>query len=520
VTVAVGVYYPVVTTALKVLACHTSYQCVFDGGCWAAPSASFVAAAYLAALVLLVYGLAFPLCVFAVLARRQSVLRRIFLGSAYAGTYTDDGDADEDASAADTADASCVASRIASVLRGLLRRRAETVPDPTPDAIAPAAGSGPAATPADASSSSAPPPATDDAAVSPNEYARFQETDQSVLSQLYADAKFAALSFTTVAQFGRVLLIVPPVVADSGSLAQMACIVAGEVFFFALVVLRDPFVSLWLKIIHLLGAVHQLVIVSLQTYVLAVSHERDISAAAGSAMAAVTTMYVAVVVAIIAVMVLGEFFETHRNKAALRDVLARVRFTSLQDSPLLLLPAVDGPLALQPIAVDDDDDVAAAEFSDLGGSEVDDHFAFSMSPAKASVRRPTMKDSSSGSSSASDGDSVITTELHRSLKKRRQQQTERILQVPDASVPVPPSPSTNAGDDDDVEPVLSPDGETAEPAGISSTSAIVTIAAPTSAQQRHGAMPTPSPWERHKQRTAEYVRRRHLQLLAGGRPLK
>jgi hypothetical protein len=84
-------------------------------------------------------------------------------------------------------------------------------------------------------------------------------------------------------------------------------------------------------------------------------------------MIATTSAYAVCVLSIIGFMFLNEFVSVRAARMRLRDVLARVRFTSLQDSPLLLLPAVDGPLALQPITEDDEDG-----FSELGGTDAGD----------------------------------------------------------------------------------------------------------------------------------------------------
>jgi hypothetical protein len=386
ITVAIAVYYPVVTTALMVLACHPTYQCVFDG-CWTNPSADFISAAYLAALTLLLFGAGLPVAMFLLLRRRGRVLEQVFLGPCYNGAYAQEGDATVADRMPDEVGASMLGRCLRHVVGWLEKTKCASRMTRTPVSLDGVGATDDAREHGDSVRPEA--SAARDtivaflkrylstyrgkvtagecsAQVSGDEYARFQESDESVLAQLYADSRFESMAFTTVSQFGRVVFLIPPIVATPGSLEQIESIVAGEVVFFAIVMWKDPFVSVWLKGLNLVGTINQLVVVGLQAYTVGVSYERDVSNMTGVGMAVTTALYLVIVVVVIGIMFIGEWVSEWRNKRLLARVLARCGFTSLRESALFALPIRPGPMAA--------DIVTENDLSDLGGSDVDSDF--------------------------------------------------------------------------------------------------------------------------------------------------
>jgi len=198
------------------------------------------------------------------------------------------------------------------------------------------------------------------------EFGRFSDTDRSVLAHIYGNVKFDAVPFVTVTVFGRVVLLVPPLVLAPGTLAQIATIAAGEILFFGLLVWRDPFLSDWLKAINIIGSVHQMVIIALQAYTIGVSYEKDVSAQTGTAMVATTAVYLFVVLGLLAFLLCGEFVHERFRKRHLSALLRRIGFTHLQQCPLVIVPGEAGTVQTTTIGPDD--------LSDLGGSDVDSDF--------------------------------------------------------------------------------------------------------------------------------------------------
>jgi hypothetical protein len=86
VTVALGTYIPVMRTAVMMLSCHPLYQCVFPG-CYRKPTQEYVASVYLAALLVLVFGVGFPFGLYHVLRRRLGVMADVFASPFYLGKF-------------------------------------------------------------------------------------------------------------------------------------------------------------------------------------------------------------------------------------------------------------------------------------------------------------------------------------------------------------------------------------------------------------------------------------------------
>jgi hypothetical protein len=85
-------YTPFMKTALSILACDPFYQCQFTH-CWEAPDRLFILAAYLCFVIVIFYGLGFPLCMVLLLRRRRQMLHEIFFSDVYEGRFEDPSEA-------------------------------------------------------------------------------------------------------------------------------------------------------------------------------------------------------------------------------------------------------------------------------------------------------------------------------------------------------------------------------------------------------------------------------------------
>jgi hypothetical protein len=85
-------YTPFMKTALSILACDPFYQCQFTQ-CWEAPDRLFILAAYLCFVIVIFYGMGFPLCMALLLRRRKHMLHEIFFSDVYEGRFEDPSEA-------------------------------------------------------------------------------------------------------------------------------------------------------------------------------------------------------------------------------------------------------------------------------------------------------------------------------------------------------------------------------------------------------------------------------------------
>ncbi len=81
-------YTPFMKTALSILACDPYYQCEFRR-CWEGPDRLFILAAYLCLVIVVFYGIGFPLCMTFLLHRRKQMLDEIFFSESLNCRYLD-----------------------------------------------------------------------------------------------------------------------------------------------------------------------------------------------------------------------------------------------------------------------------------------------------------------------------------------------------------------------------------------------------------------------------------------------
>jgi hypothetical protein len=337
VSLATAAYVPIVSTAVMVVSCHPQYQCVFEG-CWADPSTRFAAAAYLAVLVLVTYGIGFPIAVIVMLLRRQAVLRTIFLSPFYLGKYAA---LDMDPIAAGKGGGIATESQtpasfiVSTITQTLLLRICRLLPTQPLTSVLETAC-------AHAQRHARSVAAGAASLVDPVEFERFLQTDPSVLQVvLYGDFRFERLPSSAVLTYGRVLMLLGPLLLDRGSLAQLVAVAAGEVAFCVLAVSLDVYASGWLLMVSMLGSVHQFVYIGLQAYTTAVSYERDVSETTGQAMVITTLTYIALVVVIsIGVMCWDTVARQYRQRR-LANFFSRLGLTNLRNAPLLLMPVAN-----------------------------------------------------------------------------------------------------------------------------------------------------------------------------------
>jgi hypothetical protein len=322
IAIAGAAYVPVVSAALMVVSCHPQYQCVFEG-CWASPTVRFVAAAYLAALVIVAYGFGFPISVLVLVWRRQRVLQGVFTSPFYLGRYM--GTPDTPIDAAETLAQTFTSSlwfRVASLTsktREFASRYAEA------HGHLAVAGSA--------------------QRVDPAEYRRYLMTCPSVVRELiYEDYKFEWMTLGVVMTYGQILLLLGPLLLDRGSLAQLGAMGAAEVFFFAITATTDSHRSPWMLLTDTLGSLHQFAFIGLIAYTTAVSYERDVSATTGAMMLTSTVAYVAITVVLATFLVFGGTLSRIRRNRQTAAFLKRFGLARWRAAPMYLTPAEDAVL--------------------------------------------------------------------------------------------------------------------------------------------------------------------------------
>jgi hypothetical protein len=320
-------YVPLVTTSVMVVSCHPQYQCVFQG-CWANPTTQFVAAAYLSVIVLVTFGVGFPAVVLAMLFRRRHVLRSVFLGRIYHGRYAaehlDESNGCKTAAAHTSLHETlsnylalkCLLARVASAVSAFAAHYAELHPTRHATGLC----------------------------VSASEYARFTASDRSVLRPLlYGDLRFECIPAAVYLSFGRVILLLAPLLLNRGSPAQLAAMAAAELVFFTVNVSLDVFQSSVLFVVALLGSLHQFAFIGLLACTTAVSYERDISTSTGEAITVATYSYIACVVAIAVAVVSHATCRRMFRSLRTAQIVRRLGLERLRNAPAYLAPDMADP---------------------------------------------------------------------------------------------------------------------------------------------------------------------------------
>ena len=80
-----ALYTPIIKTALMIIGCHPYYQCTFS--CWSTADQQFICAAYLSIVIMLFYGLGYPVGLTFLLQRRSQMIDDVFFAAEYAGRY-------------------------------------------------------------------------------------------------------------------------------------------------------------------------------------------------------------------------------------------------------------------------------------------------------------------------------------------------------------------------------------------------------------------------------------------------
>lgn len=89
VILANALYMPILKTSLLILICDPFYSCSFPT-CWNKPDRTFVIAGFLCIVVIVYFGILYPLALIVVLRRRKFMMHNAFFAEEYAGRFQDE----------------------------------------------------------------------------------------------------------------------------------------------------------------------------------------------------------------------------------------------------------------------------------------------------------------------------------------------------------------------------------------------------------------------------------------------
>ena len=199
------------------------------------------------------------------------------------------------------------------------------------------------------------------------EWTRYMLSDQSIFAGLYANYIFERIHHVPIVLVAKLLLLIPPLLLEPNSVAQLGVIAICESLFAGYMMLFAPYNNAWMIVLSHVSSVHNCGLIALQSIFIARELDADVSYPVGTTMVTFSSTFFVIIVsfsifALVTPIALDRYRKRKRRQAY---ALFFGDKAAEESDSLLLLDPVDGIRPYQwviPTKIEDDDSALKARF--------------------------------------------------------------------------------------------------------------------------------------------------------------